>query len=83
MANGANYQHSGLEPLRSNPQSIHAIIVSDKGPSKDVIPAAYQHSGTENLRSQEKDIHVPIISGGSGTDRFKPSPVDTFEDADV
>lgn len=80
--NGANYQHSGTEGLRSNEQDMHVAIISGKGPATNKIAAAYQKSGTEGLRSMEKDVHVAVISPVAGTTiraQYRPSTVDTFK----
>lgn len=86
MANGANYQESGTDNLRGNPQTMSASIISDKGMDKDVIPASYQKSGTEMLRCNEKIVSTPIVSAVAGNTiraQAKPATVKSFNGASV
>jgi hypothetical protein len=84
-SNGANYQHDGLEPLRSAPTSQHAPIIAATTTGLHATPSTVdQNSGTANLRADEKDIHAAIISGtGKAGPGGTPSTVDHFNDACV
>lgn len=80
MANGALYQHSGLEPLRSQPTSEHASIIADPTTGTDKIPAKYQESGTANLRSGSQAMHAAIQTIKMMGKNDLPAKVDSFND---
>ena len=81
--NGALYQHSGLEPLRSNPTSIHANVIPDPTTGHDDIPAGYQADGTAGLRSNSKFMTTAIQASKMVGGNKIPSTVDSFKDASV
>ncbi len=79
MANAADYQHSGTEPLRSNPQTFRAAIIPDPTNGKNTIPAQ-EHSGTEQLRTSPVTMKAAIPSTPSKGQSNTPPKVDSFKD---
>ena len=80
MANGALYQHSGIEPLRSQPTSVHANIIADPTTGTDKIAATYQESGTANMRAGSQAMHAAIQTMKMMGKNDIPSTVDSFKD---
>jgi len=70
--NGANYQRSGTDPLRSNPKSVHAAQIDPKAPS------GTDCGGTKNLRAYEATKSAMQLKTPTGGASAKPGKVDTF-----
>ena len=70
--NGANYQRSGKDPLRSNPKSVHATQIDPKLPSGENV------GGTKSPRVHEVTLRATQLTTPRGDDNAKPSKVDSF-----
>ena len=70
--NGANYQRSGTDPLRSNPQDVHATQITP------ALPSGTPCKGTTNLRAYQATLTAAKLTTPTGGRRTTPSTVDTF-----
>ena len=70
--NGANYQRSGKDPLRSNPKSVHASQIDPK------LPGGTDVGGKKNLRAYEAAKSATQLTTPRGNDNAKPGKVDSF-----
>ena len=90
MANGANYQHSGTDPLRSDPTSVSAPVpagISPAGTASGGVGTAGSTDGRVNTRGKFQSMSIEPARGATGRtahrSRHTPDAVDQFADHTV